>query len=124
MGQWGDGRMRASGVQTDMTRRLVAAFALLLALATIGSERAQACSCVGPIVACASAWETDAIFVGKVLSISPAEEPVGRMPARERLVRFEVQETFKGAPLGEIDTYTGSSGASCGYNFISGRTYI
>jgi hypothetical protein len=41
-----------------------------------------------------------------------------------RIIRFDVGESFKGAPLGELDVTTGSGGGDCGYNFVAGRTYI
>ena len=107
-----------------MVRRLVGALALTLALGTVGSERAQACSCIGPIVACESAWTTDAIFVGKVLHVGPAAATGDQFPSRQRPVRFDVTEAFKGVPLGELVVMTGQGGGDCGYAFAEGRTYI
>ena len=108
-----------------MTRRLLTPLVIAIALLTAGAERPSACSCMGPIVTCESAWKTDAIFVGKVLNVGPVTEVVHeRFPRRQKLVRLDVRESFKGLPLGEVEITTGSSDADCGYNFVAGRTYL
>lgn len=93
------------------------------ALLTTGAARVSACSCVGPIVACESAWTTDAIFVGKVLSVGRVAG-TGDPRWLRRLVRFDVREAFKGVQLGEIEVGTGAGGGDCGYDFREGRTYL
>jgi hypothetical protein len=117
--------MMETGGRIDMTRRLLTPLAIAIALLTIGAERPAACSCIGPIVACESAWTTDAVFVGKVLNVGPVREAiVGRIPWRQRLVHIDVQESFKGLPPGEVEITTGAGGGDCGYDFVVGRTYI
>lgn len=106
------------------TRHVLAGLTIGAALLTTGGTRVSACSCIGPIVACESAWTTDAIFVGKVLSVGAATKSGDEFPSMRRLVRFDVGESFKGTPVGEVDVATGSGGGDCGYNFIVGRTYI
>jgi hypothetical protein len=104
--------------------RLLLPLSVTIALLTIGAERPSACSCIGPIVACQSSWTSDAIVVAKVLNVGPVTEVRGEYLRRQRLVRINVQETFKGLPLGDADIITGGGGGDCGYNFIAGQTYI
>ncbi len=109
-----------------MMRRLFGALALVLALGTIGSERVQACSCIGPLVSCETVFSATAVFVGKVATI---EAPGRRTPAEpfpQRRVVLEVVETFKGVePTAQtLDVFTGNGGGDCGYPFIVGSSYL
>ena len=105
-------------------RHILSGLIIGAALLTAGETRVSACSCIGPIVACESAWTADAVFVGKVLHFGSVTETGDQFPRLQRLVRFDVQETFKGVPLGKVEVVTGSGGGDCGYGFIEGRTYI
>ncbi len=97
---------------------------MAIAVLTMGSARPSACSCIGPIVACESAWTTDAIFVGKVLKIGLATEPAERFVFRIKPVQFAVVEAFKGAEVGELTVTTGLGGGDCGYDFQPNQTYL
>lgn len=105
------------------TRHLLAGLIIGAALLTTGAARVSACSCIGPIVACETAWTTDGIFVGKVLTVGRIEGS-GDLRWMRRLVRFEVREAFKGVQPGEIEVVTGAGGGDCGYDFREGRTYL
>jgi hypothetical protein len=105
------------------TRHLLAGVIIGAALLTTGATQVSACSCVGPIVACETAWTTDGIFVGKVLSVGRVAG-TGDPRWLRRLVRFDVREAFKGVQPGEIEVVTGAGGGDCGYDFREGRTYL
>jgi hypothetical protein len=105
-------------------RHILAGLIIGTALLTAGQERLGACSCIGPIVACESAWTSDSIFVGKVLSVGPVTETAGPFVRRQRVIRFDVQEAFKSAELGTLEVTTGAGGGDCGYSFTAGRTYV
>jgi hypothetical protein len=107
-----------------VSRRLLTSLAITVTLLTIGAERPSACTCISPIVACEAAWTTDAIVVAKVLNVGAPTEVAGPSRRRQRLVRIDVQESFKGLPLGEVEITTGEGGGDCGYGFVVGRTYI
>jgi hypothetical protein len=107
-----------------VTRRLLTSLAIAIALLTVGAERPSACSCAGPIAACESAWTTDAIVVGKVLNVGPVTAAGAPFPSRQKLIRIDVQESFKGPQPGEVEITTGAGGGDCGYDFVAGKTYI
>ena len=68
----------------------------------------------------------DLIFAGKVISIEQIPKQNKKVFIGGYLkVTLEVKEVFKGKlSTKKIDVYTSSSGASCGYNFIRGESYL
>jgi hypothetical protein len=104
-----------------------AALTALITLAATG--RADACSCKVPGPPCEAAWQTSVVFVGRVLDITTIERParlegVNELTISEHRVRVRVVESFRSAVTNEADVITASGGASCGYEFAVGQTYL
>ncbi|MFQ5723636.1 MAG: hypothetical protein ACE5G6_04020 [Terriglobia bacterium] len=94
---------------------------LLLAV-LIPAAWAEACSCarVGP--ACEVFGKTDAVFVGRVTSVSSW---IWTFFTGERRVWFAVSEGFRGVGSGEaVRVVTGTGAGDCGYGFEEGGEYV
>ena len=113
-----------------MSARVPCLVALLVGVALAAVPvKADACSCVGPNPVCSAFWQTDAVFVGEVVSIGEQPRSVevvgGRsIPTRVRMVRLRVAEVFSGVTSKEVDVETGMGGGDCGYPFEIGASYI
>ena len=90
------------------------------------SMTALACRCLSFEPACQAFWKTDAVFSGKVISITP--EPVPKHYGQEmppnRVVRFLVSEPFRGVNSSEIEIVTERGDGGCGFEFQIGEQYI
>lgn len=108
-------------------RRVLLAAAVAGALVA-GTERVTACSCVSSGPPCEATWKTDGVFVGQVESLTSVTEPenLGNTVVQHEMwrVRMKVSEVFRGTVGGEVDVYTSTSSASCGYDFSRTRTYL
>ena len=98
-----------------------------LALATLclaqamAPARSYACSCAGPRAVKDALQDADAVFTGKVLTVSSASVGPSWHPTR---VLFEVQSVWKGPGTKQVTIYTGSGGGDCGYSFDVGQHYL
>ena len=103
------------GLSKRLSRLAVVGVATVPTL-LIAANVAHACSC-----ARSSLWndynESDAVFVGRVLTI----EPEGEFGLT---VRMDVLDSWRGVDPGIQTVYTWSSGAACGYAFEEGATYL
>lgn len=95
------------------------------------SFKAFSCSCVRPKGSFKQQvkWSfsnNNLIFTGKVISIEQIPTKKEKVFIGGYLnVILEVKEVFKGKlSTKKIDVYTSSSGASCGYSFIKGESYL
>jgi hypothetical protein len=73
---------------------------------------AEACNCGGTfegLQPCQEYWNTDAVFVGQVsdISIIPLDLGGGRGGYRQKLVRFILEESFRGVEGHTIEILTG-----------------
>lgn len=102
----------------------------LLMLAALGlillpgfAEKARACSCVfGGVSPCEEYWQTDAVFAGTVVGSSEImTEPAGY---KSRLVRFSVEQNYRGVEGAFVEVVTGQGGGDCGYGFKQGGQYL
>lgn len=95
--------------------------ALTLAL-VLAPAPARACSCmeIGPEEA---VEQSDAIFEGRVVGVSPAQGEIG--PGDNEVV-LRVVRAWKGVPQDEeqVTVRTASNSAACGYNFEPDRSYL
>ena len=103
-----------------MIKVVVILFWFLFAL----SAEAVACSCLGPPAPCQSYWEVPVIFAGTVSDISTVERNKKRHFGSRRLVRFNVQEAYRGLNGTEAEVSTGLGDADCGYPFSEGAQYL
>src|SRR5215510_11917759 len=108
-------------------------FLILLSTATVALSLpfsdVKACSCrEGVIPPCEEYWRAEAVFAGKVIKKSTfyAEEGEGnsRYRFQQVLVRFSVEQAFKGISGEEVEIATGMGGGDCGYHFKDGERYI
>ena len=98
---------------------------LLLSLAALffTPSATEACSCVGGIPLCESAWTSDAVFSGEVLSVQRMSNET-KEPFSSVRVRFKVLESWRGDVSGVVEVKTGLGGGDCGYSFREGMTYL
>ena len=94
---------------------------LLLLLLVLAGRPAEACTCAGNIPPCQSAWDADAVFLGRVVEVIRENTPLQTSTLR---VRLEVTEAFRGDVRSEVTVVTGSGGGDCGYPFVTGQTYL
>ena len=111
------------------TRRLAAAFGLLLLLP---ARHAAGCSCPGSGPACQSYFQVDAVFAGRVTAISEVPDPDApplrsnelRIPGSVR-VDIMLSDVFRGSVKGTtVSVTTAGSGPACGYTFTVGEEYL
>ncbi len=87
-------------------------------LVSVGSTLpASQCSCVAPPAPLAALPAYDAVFAGEV-------DAVGNFGAAAKKADFTVTRHFRGANVTAISIMTSSDGASCGFNFEQGRSYL
>jgi hypothetical protein len=103
----------------------LAALVLLMLMPSV----AAACSCGGGGARpCAAYWEARAVFDGVVTEV--AESGVRRggsesvRPFYYKLVRFKVQDWFRGPRRRAAQVLTAPRGDDCGYQFVPGRRYL
>lgn len=98
---------------------LTLSFALGLLLCLI--DIAEACSCRRePNPPCRAFWDTQAIFDGVVVKVTPIN-PGG---FSQRSVRFSVENAYRGVKGKEVTVVTGDGGSDCGYTFTEGKRYL
>jgi len=102
--------------------RVLLVFAALLFL----FDQAAACSCYGlrqqdDYHPCMAYGTADAIFTGLVTDVSLAA-PAARFS--DKVVRFAVEEAYKGVQGSTVEITTGANTASCGYPFKQGQRYF
>lgn len=104
---------------------LVAGLAAALLALLAGVESAHACTC-GPSGSPAEALErADAVFAGKVTSITFKGTSPYRLSSADPVeVEFRVSRVWKGPRRETRTVETENSGISCGYQFKKGQTYI
>ncbi len=98
----------------------VLATGLLLAL----PARGESCTCIAQPPICQSFWAADQVFAGEVLAVDAAEHVLeGRRLSLHR-VRVRVERSWRGEDRGDVEVFTQSTGAMCGYNFTIGEKYL
>ncbi|MGH9905111.1 MAG: SpaA isopeptide-forming pilin-related protein [Pyrinomonadaceae bacterium] len=85
---------------------------------------ASACSCAGTPAPCQEYWQTPVVFAGTVTYSSKASSNQENYQWPRRLVRFTIDEAFRGVDGVEVDVMTGFSDADCGYGFRLGGQYL
>lgn len=88
------------------------------------ATNASACSCAAGTPLCQSVWATPVVFAGEVIEIEDIHPSSGRTRFPGRLVRFKVEQAYRG-DVGEIlEIATGSGYGDCGYRFNRGGRYL
>lgn len=89
------------------------------------AEEVRACSCVfGGMQPCQEYSEADAVFAGTVVGISGVTIEDGSYKHSQRLVRFSVEQGFRGIEGSFVEVVTGLGGGDCGYGFKQGGQYL
>ena len=109
-----------------LVKRIPSVFALLVVMAVMGlAPDLQACSCARLGPACEMAWNSDSVFVGRVVRISDQFVRTSDGTERQKRVTFQVSETFRGPVKQTVDVTTDvEAGGDCGFPFERGRDYL
>lgn len=100
-----------------MKKYWIAGLALVAGLSL--SDAALACSCVVTPDPQVAREASDAVFSGKVTGIVQSGQS-GRMLK----VTLQVDRAWKGATCGEVTLETAADGATCGFGFEQGKSYL
>jgi hypothetical protein len=77
---------------------------------------------------CEEYWRSEAVFAGKVVKKSTFHVEDGEGESRYKyqqvLVRFSIEQAFKGIAGDEVEIVTGLGGGDCGYHFKDGERYV
>ncbi len=96
-------------------------FICVLSIIIFFPATTEACSCNSTGPPCQSYWNTEVVFSGRVIEIKPFESTRGW---RQKLVRFAVNQAFRGISETTIEIATGSGGGDCGYDFKLNESYL
>ncbi|HEY0082456.1 MAG TPA: hypothetical protein VGB61_06680 [Pyrinomonadaceae bacterium] len=100
---------------------LLAALALILLPGFVAEVRACSCA-LGEDSPCQEFWQTDVVFAGTVVGSSEIKTDVAGY--KRRLVRFSVEESYRGIEGAFAEVVTGLGGGDCGYEFRQGGQYV
>jgi hypothetical protein len=104
-----------------LLKALVAVAAISAALAFVAPP-ALACSCM-PVTKPDSARQATLVFTGTVSRVEIHRAP-GRFSSIDPVeVVFDVETVYKGSTAKTTTVFTAADGASCGYDFVTGRRY-
>lgn len=102
-----------------------AAVALALLALLMLPEPAHACLCASSGSPREAMAEADAVFFGKVTSLTAHSRRDGSISSADPVtVEFDVIRVWKGPPHDTLTVETERMGISCGYEFKEGRRYI
>lgn len=100
-------------------------FLVFLAAVVFTSSSAFACTCAfGGGAPCQEFWRADAVFSGTAVSSGSIDVDYGGFKSEKRLLRFTVDQPFRGMQSAEVEVITGWGGGDCGYQFKIGQRYL
>ena len=107
-----------------MSARIRSTLALLpwLAWLAMAASSAHACSCVETPEPRDALREAAAVFSGRVLSV-PTDAP-GAAHSDPAGIEFQVHSVWKGVSGFHATVHTSGNETSCGYQFVTGETYL
>jgi len=88
------------------------------------APRASACSCIQPPAPREALANSDAVFVGRVVSIFDPNPGPFVSSADPLRATFQVTTVWKGAAVATLNVVSARNGASCGFHFEQGREYL
>lgn len=95
------------------------ALILLFAAATYG------CDCqFGGGAVCQDYWKASAVFVGTVIENKSVTVKRGESEQQQRLVRFSIDEPFRGVEGAQVEVMTGMGDSDCGIGFRQAQQYL
>lgn len=98
--------------------------AFLVWMLVLFAGEANACSCFGTPAPCQAYSEASAVFAGTVSYSSTVTLNEGNYSRSQRVVRFTIDEAFRGVSGTEAEVLTGLGDADCGYGFRLGGQYL
>ena len=96
----------------------------LVFLLMVLSSDVNACSCASGGRPCHDYWKATAVFTGTVIYSSTTTSKRGDYYVPGRLVRFNIDQPFRGVTGKEVEVRTGLGDSDCGYNFRLGGQYL
>jgi hypothetical protein len=106
-------------------RRPIIFLSFSFVLISFFAQTASACSCrFGGGAPCEEYWQADTVFSGLALSSSRLPVDYGSYKTTRRLVRFTMEESFRGINSNEVEVITGLGGGDCGFQFKHGERYL
>jgi hypothetical protein len=98
---------------------------VLLALTLVIAVEAYPCDCqFGGGAVCQDYWKASAVFVGTVIESKTVNIKRGEYDQQERLVRFSLDEPFRGVEGAQLEVMTGMGGGDCGVAFTQTQQYL
>ncbi len=121
-------RMQGEIMMRFAVTAIAAALAIMITPRLDPTLAAEACSCAGTRPPCEAFAAASSVFIGTVDQISTilVERGEGRQNEKydQRLVRFTVQQGFKGVGTETVEVETGMGGGDCGYPFKMAEVYL
>ena len=102
----------------------VKVFVLLGFLLAVFSSNVNACDCITSGKPCHDYWGAAAVFTGTVVYSSRINIKRGEYEDTQRLVRFNIEQAFRGVRADEVEVMTGLGESDCGYGFQLGGRYL
>lgn len=107
-------------------------FLLLLVFAVpltaTSPSTANACQCSRRKPPCEAFPQASAVFIGRVIDSAEQKTETdsngNKLTYDVGIIRFEVEEIFKGIESRAVEIHSGTSGADCGYWFTRGERYL
>lgn len=108
--------------------RVFRTIGLISALMLLITTEAYPCSCAfGGSPVCQDYWQAAAVFVGTVIESKTVNIKRGEgrdYQVQQRLVRFSLDEPFRGVEGAEVEVMTGMGGGDCGIAFTQSQQYL
>jgi len=105
--------------------KVCATLFLAAAAVVLSAAAAHACTCAPTPSVAVAREQAAAVFSGRVVKVRRVDPPSA--PGAGLLnveVVFAVTHSWKGVESPTVSVFTSSHGASCGYGFRTGRTYL
>lgn len=98
---------------------------VLVALILLLAAEAYPCSCqFGGGAVCQDYWKASAVFVGTVIESKTVSIKRGEYEQQQRVVRFSLDEPFRGVEGAQVEVMTGMGGGDCGIAFKQTQQYL
>lgn len=99
-----------------------ATLAFVVAFVQSAFTPAFACSCDTTAPPCRAMWQSDLVFSGRVETIEYVDAPPPEYSHYR--VTFLIDSVLRGERASELTIKTASTGATCGYEFHEGDSYV
>jgi SdrD B-like domain len=97
-------------------------------LIVLSPSIANACQCNRQAPPCEEFPRASAVFIGRVIDSAEQKTEIDSNGSKRTydvgIIRFEVEEVFKGIESPTVEIRSGTSGADCGYWFTRGERYL